>query len=583
MFSAMPQARSGSVRGGGRAIDGAGAVGYLAVVTIIHTHRARALAFATLLLTGATPSLRAQGTGLVASSDLIYADIERLSELGVLDSIVLGQRPYSRREIARIARVARARLERGVGRSESITDYAGGVLQRLERFSDATDGSAGNAVISLIDGVSLSFTSTDAVRRGFPAPYSSPTEATIDPLSVRRLGTPAVRGRVGALEVSHRIEPTGWLALQARERVEYRRPTDTSLTGTTGELLLASVRARYRNAALTIGRQQFTWSQSAGDGLFLASDAPALDQIALAGDRPFVLPGLLRVLGPTQATLILADLGPSVVRSRSKLLGYKVSIQPGSAVELGGSFINHFGGTGGRSSNFSDRLFDFLPFIDVFRTHNYVDTTRTFDVDSDKLLGVDGRVRLDALGGTVLTGELLIDDFDPRRLPKLLTGYGSQTVAIILPSLGSPAISAKLSAKHMGIITYTHSQLTNGITSRGRLLGEELGPDAKSYSALVRLAPSPGVRLELEGRTAIYSNATYRAFYSDPAQTRYVVQKTAKIPDELRDLLFATLILQADDGFALTMRGGGERTRNANFVGGRRRDYGAEIALRFGQ
>ena len=120
-------------------------------------------------------------------------------------------------------------------------------------------------------------------------------------------------------------------------------------------------------------------------------------------------------------------------------------------------------------------------------------------------------------------------------------------------------------------------------STRGRLLGEELGPDAKSYSALIRLAPSPGVRLELEGRTAIYSNATYRAFYSDPAQTRYVVQKAAKNPDELRDLLFATLILQTDDGLALTMRGGGERTRNANFVGGRRLDYGAEIALRLGQ
>ena len=536
-----------------------------------------------LLLACITPSLRAQGTGLVASSDLIYADIERLSELGALDSVVIGQRPYSRREIARIARVARARLVNRAGKFDVVTDYAEGLLQHLERFNDASEVRAGDPIVALIDGASLSFVSTDADRRGFPAPYSKPTEATIDPLAQRRLGAPAVHGRNSALEISHRIEPAGWLAIQARERIEYRRPNDTTLKRTTGEVLLASLRARYRNAALTIGRQQFTWSQSAGDGLFLASDAPALDQIALSGDRPFVLPGLLRVFGPTQATLILADLGPSVVRSRSKLLTYKVSVQPGSTVELGGTFMNHFGGTGGRSSRFSDRLFDFLPFIDVFRTHNYVDTTRTFDVDSDKLLGVDGRVRLPALGGTVLTGEMLIDDFDIHRLPKLLTGYGSQTVAIILPQLGSPAVSAKLSAKHMGIITYTHFQLTDGITSRGRLLGEELGPDAKSYSALLRLAPSPGMRLELEARSAIYSNATYSAFYSDVAQKLYVVQKVAKNPDELRDLLFATLILQADDGIAITMLAGAERTRNANFLGGRRRDYVAEIALRINQ
>ncbi|MEO8620468.1 MAG: capsule assembly Wzi family protein, partial [bacterium] len=329
--------------------------------------------------------------------------------------------------------------------------------------------------------------------------------------------------------------------------------------------------------------QQLTWSQSEGDGLFLASDAPALDQIVVSGDHPFALPWFFRKLGPTQATLSIAELGPSAIRSHSKLLTYKVSIQPGSAVELGGTFMNHYGGAGGRKSSFSDRLIDFLPFIDVFRTHNYVDTTRAVDVDSDKLLGVDGRVRLDALGGTVLTGELLIDDFDPHRLPKLLTGYGSQTFAIILPHLGSPALSAKLSAKHMGIITYTHGELRDGIASRGRLLGDELGPDAKSYSALIRLASPAGIRLEVEGRSSVYSNATYNSFYSDPAQTKFVVQKIAKYPDELRELLFATLILQPTEGVALTMRGGAERIRNADFLGGRRRDVIGEIAMRIGQ
>ena len=553
-------------------------------MTTAFIHRAALLAFASLLLAGAWPSaLRAQGTGLVASSDLIYADIERLAELGALDSVVIGQRPYSRREIARIARVARARLDKLVGNFENGTAYADGLLKRLERFSDAADAGENGPVVSLIDGASLSYTSTDADRRGFVSPGTRLTEATIDPLAERRLGRPAVRGNTSVLEISHRVEPTRWLALQARERVEYRSPNDTTIKRTTGEVLLASARARYRNVALTIGRQQFTWGQGAGDGLFLASNAPALDEIVLAGDHPFVLPGLLRLLGPAQAMLIVADLGPSVVRSHSKLLAYKVSLQPGSAVELGGTFMDHYGGTGGRSSSFGEHLIDFLPFIDVFRTHNYVDLSREVDVDSDKLLGVDGRVRVDALGGALLTGELLIDDFDPRRLPKLLTGYGSQTVAIILPHLGSPALSAKLTAKHMGIFTYTHSELTIGITSRGRLLGDELGPDAKSYAAQLRLAPSAGMRFEFEARSSIYSNATYTSFYTDPAQTRFVVQKIARTSDELRDLVFGSLILQSDDGIAITMRGGAERTRNANFLGGRRRDYVAELALRIAQ
>jgi hypothetical protein len=245
--------------------------------------------------------------------------------------------------------------------------------------------------------------------------------------------------------------------------------------------------------------------------------------------------------------------------------------------------MNHYGGDGSRRSSTVDRIIDFLPFIDIFRKHNYTDTTRVIDVDSDKLLGVDSRLWLPVLGGLTLTGELLIDDFDVHRIPKLLTGYGSQTFAAILPVIGTPALSMKLAAKHMGIITYTHPEMRNGITTRGRLLGDELGPDAKSFSAQLRYQPTGGTRFEIEGRSAIYSDASYRAFYSDPAGTRYVVQKVSHEGDELRDILLGSLIMQNDEGLALTIRGGGERIRNFDFKGGTRRDYVAQIGLRYGQ
>lgn len=556
-----------------------------------HWFRPRIIVVTALLAIAASTGANAQGTGLLPLDDLAYRDLDRLSELGVLDSIVIGQRPYSHRTIARIVRVARHRLDggsRGLARRFHDDDgvYVDGVLRRLsERFRD--DGEDGTAisepVMNLFDGALFGATTTDAQRRGFPASHTRPIEASIDPLAARRLGRPAVRGSISLLELSHRFEPLPWLAVQARERFEWRNPSDTTRSRTSGEVLLASVRARVRNVAVTAGRQQFGWSQLAGDGLFLASDAPALDQISLAADQPFVLPGFLRALGSTKGTLIVADLGPSVVRSRSRLVTYKLSVQPNSAVELGGTFMNHFGGSGAPSASFANRAIDLLPFIDIFRSHNYVDSSRTLDVESDKLLGVDWRFRFDPLGGVLVVGEALIDDFDVRRIPKLFTGYGSQSVGIIIPRIGSPDLSMVLSAKHMGILTYSHGQLANGISTRGRLLGDELGPDAKAFGAQLRWIPSPAVRLELDGRSAIYSNAEYTSFYSDAAQTRYVVQKTSRTANELRERALGTLILQTDDGIALTMRAGMERTRNAKFLGGRRLDYVAEIALRIGQ
>jgi hypothetical protein len=258
-----------------------------------------------------------------------------------------------------------------------------------------------------------------------------------------------------------------------------------------------------------------------------------------------------------------------------------VSVKPTGSLELGGTFMNHFGGAGSPPSSFGNRLIDFLPFVDIFRKHNYVDSTRTLDVESDKLIGVDGRWRVSQLGGLLLTGELLIDDFDVHRIPYLLTGYGSSTLGITLPRLGSPAWSMKLTAKHMGILTYTHSPLTNGITTRGRLLGDELGPDAKAFGAELRWQPDATVRATLEGRSALYSQATYQSFYTDAEQTRYVVNKVSSGPNELRDRVRATLELQPRDDVALVLRGGGERIRNAFFGSARQNRYAADVALRW--
>jgi hypothetical protein len=541
------------------------------------------------LLVWPLASARSQNTGLVPPTDLAYADIDRLEDLGILGGVIMGQRPYSRAEIIRLVKAARerldggsARLHRTIGPEESA--YIDGLLTRLETRFGSTLSRAAEPVFALFDGGSLTFISTDADRRGFPAPHAALVEATIDPIAERRLGRIAPRGQTLALELTQRIEPTDWMALQARERgaYEYRQPTRTSETN--AELLLGTGRVRVQNVALTVGRQQIAWSQTRNQGLFLASDAPALDAITLAGDHPFTLPGFLGVLGVAQATLVVADLGPSIKRSDSKLLAYKVSVSPASAVEIGGTFMNHFGGEGGRPASLGDRVIDFLPFVDIFRTHNYEDTTRTLDVDSDKLLGLDGRFRLDKLAGITVTGEILIDDFDVHRLTHLFTDIGSQTLGVIVPQIGSPKVSAFLLAKHMGILTYTHAGLVNGITTRGRLLGDELGPDAKSFSAELKYTPTTNFVFGLEGRSAIYSFAKYTTFYSDSAHTQYHFQKVFNGGNELRDIGVATLAYESDESIALIFRLAAQRVRNANFLGGTtRRDYAFSVAFRVAQ
>lgn len=123
----------------------------------------------------------AQSAAIVPSDDAAYLDIQRLEELGVLDSIVVGQLPFSRREFARIAKVARARL--GVVPADR-RDRAEGVLGRLEgRFGS---NGVGQLLVPL-DLISSTVSSTNAVRRGLLGNLGRPTAATIDPLAERRM------------------------------------------------------------------------------------------------------------------------------------------------------------------------------------------------------------------------------------------------------------------------------------------------------------------------------------------------------------------------------------------------------------
>jgi hypothetical protein len=252
-------------------------------------------------------------------------------------------------------------------------------------------------------------------------------------------------------------------------------------------------------------------------------------------------------------------------------------VRPRSSLELGATFMNHFGGAGSPDASLGSRLIDFLPFVDIFRRHNYTDPTRPLDVESDKLLGVDGRLRIARLGGLTLATELLIDDFDVHRIPTLFGWDGAQTFSALLPSVAGSAYSVLVSAAHTGVRTYTHGQLSNGITTRGLLLGDELGPDAKAFGATVTWHGQQGARVALAGRTELYSRSDYVIL---DQLTRFDLHRSGTATNELRDRLVASVEYPQPGGLTVLARAGAERIRNADFTSGRRHSYRLDIALR---
>jgi hypothetical protein len=183
-----------------------------------------------------------------------------------------------------------------------------------------------------------------------------------------------------------------------------------------------------------------------------------------------------------------------------------------------------------------------------------------------------------ALGGLVLTTELLIDDFDVHRIPTLFTWDGAQTFGAELPALAGSPFSLRVSAKHTGVRTYVHGTLSNGIATRGRLLGDELGPDAKAFGAEVGWHPDGPSRITVEGRSAIMSRAAYVA---EERGSSFDMRRVGPASNELRDRVVASVVSELRPRWVLAARAAAERVRNADFAGGRRRDYAADVTLRF--
>ena len=510
-----------------------------------------------------------QGTVTVPVDDPLYRDVDRLIDAGLATHVVVGQRPYSRQMIARIVREARLRLdpatmEGGAGPSldaRSVDRLRAAFAVEIADL-DGDTRAAAELRWTPIRSLRAEALVTDAPTRGVPSNGLGSVEADVNPLIDGREGRRFVPGANLALEGEHSVQFPAGFSVQAQPRLWSYRDRSGQSTGISGELLSANLRAVRGNLALTVGREYTEWSPAPGSGLLFSGNAPALDMVRLASDAPFRLPSVLARLGELSAALQVADVGRSDSSNHSRLVSYKVSISPTSALELGGTFVNHYGGTGAKPASALNRFIDLVPFIDIFRHH--VDST---DVDSDKLIGVDGRLRLRQLGNIALYGELALEDFDFHRLHSIFTEDAAYTAGVIIPTLFSPALSARVGYHIVGLRFYEHHILRNGIAARRFTLGDDLGHDASGIFGLIRSERSNGLTVTAEGAYELRRNDEYVGSYTKPGLTGLVFAKVTDRPKEQRSRgTVGVRWFRPDGGMMLELKAGAERVGNFAFV-----------------
>lgn len=431
-----------------------------------------------------TKAIRAQATATVSPTDPIYQSIERLVAAGLVRDAISGQRPMSRREIARLIREAANALaarDSTFSRPPELRSLRELVATLREDYGEELaliDTSAARPLpLHTLDRLTLDWTSVSSSARPVPADNGiGAIDAWVGPLGSNRQGRILHNGSTAALETSHRVE-FAHVAASLTPRFSYdHRPDGSSLTRATiqdGEL-----RFLVRNVAFEIGRQYLVWGQGKDVGLLTSNNSPGFDLIEISNDTTFVLPSFLHRLGRTHLALFYANLGAHQDHPDAYLAGYKLSFLPISRFEFGASVYTKSGGRGAPSASLSSRILDLFPFINRSAYGNVIGTGNQ-DEFSDRYAGLDARLRFPHQYGLEVYSELLLNDFDIRRIGSILWEDAGHVFGIAAPSLGvSGETSVRAEFHHTGIRYYEHYQFRTGQTLDQVLTGDALGPDA---------------------------------------------------------------------------------------------------------
>ncbi|MGH7669469.1 MAG: capsule assembly Wzi family protein [Gemmatimonadaceae bacterium] len=524
--------------------------------------------------------LCAQAPTIVPMGDPAYGAVDQLADAGLVDTMLVGQRPYTRAEFADIVDQA---LRKVTGSPDAqFSPSLHHVLDALaERF---TEDSAGAERVApprsqFIDAIALIGTSTNEQPRWVPnlTGAGGSVHAFIAPLALEAQsgGRDVMQGSTIALETWHHFAIGSHLMIEAHPR--FRLSNDSSFSGEhTLSFQDLSASTQLSNMVVSVGRQHLEWGLSRHAKLFLSDNGPGLDMVRLNNARPWVLPGFLHVLGANSASIFLADLGPRTYFPHTKLIGYKWSLQPSANFELGLSALNFMGGAGAPQASFLKRLENAV----LFPTLHYGQYQF-----SNTMAGLEMRYRVPALADAALYWEMDLDDFDAGRFRSAVwDDDGAHVFGLVLPRLGADGrLSATFEFHHTGTRFNRHAQFRDGPTVDGFLLGDPLGPDADGGYAYLDWNSVNGAGATLELADEAYRDNQY-VHYHPGTSLVHVVQY---LPQERHLRAMVTVHgPQLKDGLRVSVQGGLEHVNRFGFVDGVKRDQAlvnVTLSYRFGR
>jgi hypothetical protein len=421
-----------------------------------------------LLLVAALP-VGGEGAGSVniPINDPRTELVERVALSGLVDSALLGTRPFSRLEAARIVAEALRNLDRLAG---TDTEFLEAVLLELREelrpeliTLGALPGERKESFLIPVERAGWRVARLQRHAKEFPEFVGT---RVIE-------GTPLLQNREGiiyqerynaVLDVEGRAQWTDRFSF-------YLQPLVFAHAGAGEEGAEFRLHKGYAKATLgpielEAGKDSVWWGPGRHGAFVLTNNAEPLEMVKLSNPSPVILPWILKYLGHFQFTLLLARLDEQRQFPNPLLFGLRLGLKPHRLVEIGISRTVRFGGRGEpgiKSGEFVDLL-----------------TGADEPTNADQVGSVDLSVRIPPLWGLVFYTEIGRDTAGAFS-KGLLAWINAEAflLGLYFPSLwpgGRTDLRIELADTGQYAFWYR-----TGHTFKGQILGHHIAGDATDY------------------------------------------------------------------------------------------------------
>ena len=267
------------------------------------------------------------GSPFVTLDSWVYPTFERLAALRYVSSAILGLKPWTRMECARLTEEAAESLQA----ADKPNPEAAGLVARLQQEFGYEVGllSGGHNLTANLDSLYVRAVSisgpalTDSYHFGqtvaydFGRPYERGTngqaggsfEASAGPLTIY------VRAEYQHAPAVAAYSDTQRSAIAQADGVPLSEVQSGAVTTTNqAQLLDAYAAVDFHNFQLAVGRQSLSWAPGP-DSMMWSDNIEPVSMIRLVNPEPFLLPGFLRHLGPVRVDQFFGRLDGTTVRS----------------------------------------------------------------------------------------------------------------------------------------------------------------------------------------------------------------------------------------------------------------------------